>query len=105
MGGSIVWTGVGGFFEGITFRRPKIASSETPKYVMLQILDGGKIDMIQTVFDNEGSTGNVIEASGSGSKGYWEHVSVQSGFNGISLINGAHLNLTRVSLLRAQNLL
>merc|ERR1712048_1373871 len=62
--GSLQWSAKGGWVEGITFRRPKMTSGG--KFVSLPILDvmeSGKIDIICSVFDNDGSTGPVANIS------------------------------------------
>lgn len=79
MSGFIQWTGKGGWIEGITFRRPKIAGGLVPSTPMLQMEDNGKINVIKSVFDNEPSTGAVLVLSGSGSKGDWDGVTIRHG--------------------------
>lgn len=79
MSGSIHWTGKGGWIEGITFRRPKIVSGSVPSAPMLHMVDKGRINVIQSVFDNEPSTGAVLAFSGTGSKGDWDGVSIRNG--------------------------
>jgi hypothetical protein len=60
MSGSVQWTGKGGWIEGITFRRPKMSSGkELPSFPMMEVRDSGKLDVIHSVFDNDGSTGPV----------------------------------------------
>ena len=88
MSGSVVWRAKGGWIEGVTFRRPKITSGDPPAYNMLSIVDSGRIDIVHSVFDNEGSTGNVISISGTGKKGRWQNVSVRGGGGGGVTVNG-----------------
>ncbi len=80
MSGSVQWTATGGWIEGITFRRPKMSSAKhLPTCPMLQLKDGGKIDIIHSVFDNDGSTGPVGHLSGTGNKGKWREVVFRNG--------------------------
>jgi F-box-like len=96
MGGSLIWHASGGFIEGITFRRPKLATCETPTCAMLEVSNKGKVDIIQTVFDNEGSVGNVSNVFGSGSKGQWCRSVFQCGSIGVNLVSRAHVILSEV---------
>ncbi len=94
MSGSIQWTARGGWIEGITFRRPKIAGGELPTLPILEVKDNGKIDMIENSFDNDGSTGSVVVLSGSGNKGKWTGVTIRNGGSaGIELDGEMQLNL------------
>merc|ERR1719343_762854 len=80
MSGSVKWTGAGGWIEGITFRRPKISSGkDLPSFPMLEIGESGKIDIVHSVFDNDGSSGPVGHLSGSGKKGLWHDVVFRNG--------------------------
>lgn len=96
MSGTIIWRAGGGFFEGITFRRPKISSSERPVRELLRVEEMGKLNVIQSMFDNEGSSGDVVMLFGPGYKGRWVNISVQHGSVGICLRNGAQLELLEV---------
>jgi hypothetical protein len=88
LSGSIRWTGKGGWIEGITFRRTKIAGELVPSGPMLYMDGRGKINVIQSVFDNEPSTGAVLVLSGSGSKGDWDGVTIRNGGSAGILMNG-----------------
>ena len=80
MSGSVQWTSEGGWIEGITFRRPKISSGkELPSFPMLEIGGRGRIDIIHSVFDNDGSSGPVGHLSGCGNKGTWRDVVFRNG--------------------------
>jgi hypothetical protein len=46
---------------------------------MVDIRDRGKIDIIHSVLDNDGSTGPVGQLSGSGKKGTWREVIFRNG--------------------------
>ena len=50
-----------------------------PSSPMLEIKESGKVDMICNVFDNDGSTGPVVNLSGSGKKGKWQDVVFRNG--------------------------
>jgi parallel beta-helix repeat protein len=54
--GSINWKAKGGFIEGVTFRRPKIATVSEEEIITVV---GGKVDIVHCVLDNECSNGNV----------------------------------------------
>ena len=80
MSGSVQWIANGGWIEGITFRRPKMSSGkDLPSSPMLDLTACGKIDMIHSVFDNDGSTGPVGHLTGSGNKGTWREVVFRNG--------------------------
>ena len=96
MSGTIVWRGEGGFIEGVTFRRPKLSSGGPAPAELLRMENKGKVDMVQSVFDNEGSSGDVIRLSGEGRKGLWESCLFQHGIRGISLQERAQLDITQV---------
>jgi len=96
MSGSLRWNASAGWMEGITFRRPKIASAEPSSSPVLFLNETGRVDMIQCVFDSRGSRGDVIAARGSGSKGKWEGVAVKGGDFGVSAGDSAALVLDKV---------
>lgn len=94
MSGSVNWTGHGGFIEGVTFRRPKMTSAELPSFPMLQIGGQGRVDIVHSVLDNEGSMGSVVVASGTGRKGDWNDVTIRNGgCHGIAIM-GESVSLT-----------
>jgi hypothetical protein len=96
MSGTIIWKAFGGFIEGVTFRRPKIASGVSESIEMLRIEATGKLDIIQSVFDNEGSRANTVSLLGPGKKGRWESVLVQHGEIGILLQHGSLFEMVKV---------
>jgi hypothetical protein len=96
MSGTIFWKAFGGFIEGVTFRRPKIAVGVTEPIEMLRVESTGKLDIIQSVFDNEGSKANTVSLLGPGRKSRWESVSVQHGEIGILLQHGSQLEMAKV---------
>ena len=96
LGGTVVWSARGGHLEGITWRRPNIASVKQG-CALLRISKGGRVDMIQTVLDNEGSNGIVVYASGPGNKGTWVNTVLQNGSVGLLLKQNSQINLTKVS--------
>jgi hypothetical protein len=79
MSGSVEWSFNGGFIEGVTFRRPKMASADLQAFPMLKITGAGRVDIVRSVLDNEGSTGSVVVASGTGRKGKWDGVTLRNG--------------------------
>ena len=95
MNGSITWNAKGGWCEGVTFRRPKLSGNEGTKRNLLELR--GRLDVINSVFDNGGgSNGNdPVRLIGSGMKGSWRNVVVKGGKEGIS----AHPN----AILRKDN--
>ena len=97
MSGSVVWKAKGGWIEGVTFRRPKISSGDPTSHSMLSIVDAGRIDIVHTVLDNEGSTGDAVSISGAGQKGRWQNVSVRGGGGCGITIDGSELELEKVS--------
>lgn len=99
MSGTLCWKGATGWMEGITFRRPKIASGEPSSSPILSLDGIGKIDMIQCIFDNRGGRGDVIKASGSGKKGSWESVAIKGGDVGVAVGETAELLLEKVRTL------
>jgi len=100
MSGCVEWSGAGGFIEGVTFRRPKMTSTELVSFPMLKITGNGRVDMINSVLDNEGSTGSVAVASGSGFKGKWDRVTLRNGGrHGLELSgDGLSLELTKSTI-------
>lgn len=96
MGGTLFWRGKGGWCEGITFRRPKLASEELADKDLLRIEGQGCIHIIHSVLDNESSTGHNVYASGPGKKGSWQNVIVKGGGLGIVVKDGATLELSKV---------
>ena len=58
-GCSLRWRGKGGWIEGITFRRPQIASTKAITQPILSVESGGKLHMYECAVDNEGTTNNT----------------------------------------------
>lgn len=96
MGGTLIWKASSGWCEGVTFRRPKIASGEPTESSILQVHSGGKLDIIESIFDNSGHSGTVVNMLGTGEKGSWKNVSVKGGDGGIHMDEGASLDLLQV---------
>ncbi|KAL7534972.1 hypothetical protein ACHAXR_008693 [Thalassiosira sp. AJA248-18] len=78
LSGEIIWKYSGGWMEGITIRRPRIATGVTPVSEILRIDSGGRLDMYNCVFDNRGSIGNCISIS-SNAGGRWERTNINGG--------------------------
>jgi len=98
MSGTIVWRAKGGFIEGVTLRRPKISAGDATTVELLRIEGKGKLNMVQSVLDNEGSSGDVVRLSGEGGKGRWESCLFQNGVRGILLHEKAELEITQVCI-------
>jgi len=99
MSGEIVWKAVGGWMEGVTIRRPRIATGVTPSNQILRI-EGGRLNMYNCVFDNRGSAGNCVLVSGNNAGGSWEKASIKGGSHnksGLLVENGASIELIDVS--------
>jgi hypothetical protein len=64
---------------------------------MLELKEFGKINMVHSVFDNDGSTGPVGHLSGSGNKGLWQNVVFRNGGSAGIYIDGG--NKVEVELL------
>lgn len=100
MSGEIVWKARGGWMEGITIRRPRIATGGTPSNQIMRI-DGGRLNMYNCVFDNTGNIGNCISVSGSKSGGSWEKAIIKGGSQnkcGLFVENGACIQVIDVSV-------
>jgi superfamily II DNA/RNA helicase len=98
MSGSLRWAAKGGWIEGVTFRRPKISSGTPPSVEMLSLEGDGRVDIISSVFDNEGSTGAVTTVAGTGIKGRWYNVSLRGGGrDGVAVDVDGSLELVKVS--------
>lgn len=81
LSGTVRWSATCGFIEGVTFRRPKIASASSDEML---VVAGGRLDLLQCVLNNHGSDGNV--ASVSGAKCRWIGVIVQGSRQGSGLV-------------------
>jgi len=95
-GGTLSWNARGGWVEGVTFRRPRMASGETASSPLLALNSDGRLDIIQSVFDSQGNAGNVVDLRGSGIKGNWDGVVVKGGDVGIVIAGQASLHLKKV---------
>lgn len=76
LSGSIVWNGCRGWIEGVTIRRPKMASGITSGFELLRLEGKGRVDLSNCVIDNEGGDGNGTVMKGYGLKGRWNDVLV-----------------------------
>lgn len=81
MSGTIIWKAVGGWLEGIAFRRPTLTSGEEEPRELICIEEGCRLDVVHSIFDNEGSTGKkaAIVVKGNERGGHWEDVVVKNG--------------------------
>lgn len=78
LSGEIIWRARGGWMEGITIRRPRIATGVTPKSEILRIDPNGHLNIFHCAFNNRGSIGNVVSVCNNAG-GQWEQVSVSGG--------------------------
>mmetsp|Transcript_1470 Transcript_1470/g.2855 ORF Transcript_1470/g.2855 Transcript_1470/m.2855 type:complete len:94 (-) Transcript_1470:146-427(-) len=78
-GSCIEWKAKGGWIEGITFRRPQIASSKLITQPLIRLQSHSKMHMYSCTIDNEGSEHGVALETLSGSRTKLEDVSVRAG--------------------------
>ena len=83
LSGEIAWKSPGGWMEGITIRRPRIAVGVIPTNEILRIEHGARLDMFHCIFDNRGSIGNCISI-GCDASGRWERIHINGGSKGKS---------------------
>lgn len=96
-GGTLIWKAGGGFCEGLTFRRPKLSSGAFSDKQLLHMMKGSKLDIIESVFDNQGSGGGiVVQVQGPSTTSSWKNVSLRGGQTGIVVDDGATLQLEQV---------
>ncbi|KAL7499866.1 hypothetical protein ACHAWT_007886 [Skeletonema menzelii] len=99
MSGELVWKARGGWMEGVTIRRPRIAAGEIPVQQIMRI-DGGLLNMYNCVFDNRGSLGHCISVNGKDSGGTWERAIIKGGSqdkSGLVVESGACIQMVDVS--------
>ena len=99
LSGTIRWYAKGGFLEGITFRRPKISGSKRPQTAeLLTVCEGGKLDMVHSVLDNTGSSGNVVALDRAICR--WEDTTVKGSGDGSGIVvaNNSSFELISVSV-------
>lgn len=95
MGGTLVWKAKGGFCEGITFRRPKLGSGSSANKALLRLAAGSRLDMLESVLDNDGGNDRVIVAKNC--TGVWKNVILRNGAVGVALGDSAVVKLEGVS--------
>lgn len=78
-GSCIEWKAEGGWIEGITFRRPQIASSKVITQPLIRLCPNSKIHMYSCTIENEGSEHGVALEGLPGSRTKLENVSVRAG--------------------------
>jgi hypothetical protein len=93
--GTIHWHASRGHCEGVTFRRPRMSSvgENNPARDLIRLEHKAKLNVVSSVFDNEGSSGHVVCATGRGMKGVWRDVIIKCGSVGLSLNEGAGFGL------------
>jgi hypothetical protein len=97
MGGTLVWKAKGGFCEGITFRRPKLGTSNSTKKTLLRLETGSRLDVLECVLDNDGGNDHLVVASNC--KGVWNNALLRNGDVGVVLANAGALHLEGVSVM------
>lgn len=90
--GTLHWRGKGGWFEGVTFRRPRLSAGEPTAREILRIEGGARLDMTQSLFDNGGSRGATVTVTGVGSTGHWENVHIKGGKGAVEIKENATLD-------------
>jgi len=78
LSGDILWKNCG-WMEGVTIRRPRIATGIASKSDILRIESGGRLDLFHCIFDNHGSFGNTVSMIGNNSGGRWKKASISGG--------------------------
>lgn len=78
-GSCIEWKGKGGWMEGITFRRPQIASSKVTTEPLIRMHSQSRLHMYACTIDNEGSTQPTAVSVSKGGRWKREGVSVRRG--------------------------
>lgn len=102
LSGTVTWKGCGGWMEGVTIRRPKMASEKGVGKEVFRMEGRGKIDMAYCVLDNEGGNENVALVSGNGHKGTWYDVSIKNSTQnkcGLRIEGDTILTLEKVSIM------
>lgn len=99
LSGTVDWSGKGGWMEGITFRRPRMATDQNGE--ILRVHNGGRVDTGVCVLDNEGSQGPVAVIADAKSRGEWFSTDLKGseGGAGVMVESGASLKLQNVSQL------
>lgn len=99
LSGVVQWSGKGGWMEGVTFRRPRMATDQNRE--ILRLHDGGRVDMGVCVLDNEGSQGPVAVVTGAKSRGEWFSTDIKGSEAGAGAMieSGGTLNLQNVRIL------
>jgi hypothetical protein len=78
-GSCLRWRANAGYHEGITFRRPQIASSRVTSQSIIQVEEGAHLDMYQCTIDNEGSGYRTAASIQPHASGKWKKVSIRGG--------------------------
>ncbi len=100
LSGEITWKANGGWMEGITIRRPRIATGVTPNKDMLTIDSCGRLNMYNCVFDNRGSIGNCISVGSGATGSEWGKTTISGGSrenSGLLVGKNAQVELDEVS--------
>lgn len=98
LSGTVTLDGAKAWMEGVSIRRPRIASGEMKSQEVLRTVNGGRFDMFNCVLDNEGCSGDVAVVSGINSNGRWAQVEICGGEKkscGLKVEEGASLALKK----------
>lgn len=98
LSGTVTLDGAKAWMEGVSIRRPRIASGEMKSQEVLRTVNGGRFDMFNCVLDNEGCAGDVALVSGTNSNGRWAQVEICGGEKnscGLKVKEGASLALKK----------
>ena len=98
LSGTVTLDGANAWMEGVSIRRPRIASGEMKSQEVLRTVNGGRFDMFNCVLDNDGCAGDVAVVSGANSKGRWAQVEVcgcEKNSCGLKVEEGASLGLKK----------
>lgn len=78
-GSCLEWRAAGGWIEGITFRRPQIASTKIVSKPIVRLQPHSKLEMYECTLDNQGSDHNIALEILQESRLSLERVSVRGG--------------------------
>ena len=74
MSGSIRWQAKKGWIEGITFRRPRLSKEGSVAPEIICVEGGGRVDIFNSILNNDGSLKSPAIVRGVDSKGTWRSV-------------------------------
>lgn len=77
LSGSIRWQAKKGWIEGITFRRPRLSKEGSLAPEIICVEGGGRVDIFNSILNNEGSLKSPAIVRGVDSKGTWRSVKLR----------------------------